>query len=170
METVIKSITNKAKKLWKRIRFDVNICMARRMCHLTSIGNPIVDIRRSCDRLISTTVFLYWYRNLDRHGKCRISLAFAHRQLCIAGRCLVPPPPHLKQIFIKPYKLYVKSIFSFCFTDRIVCLGTMLSQITSLTIVYRLQVQIKENIKAPRHWPLWGNSTGHRWIPRTKGQ
>ena len=28
--------------------------------------------------------------------------------------------------------------------------------------------QIKENIKAPRHWPLWGKSTGDRWIPRTK--
>ena len=26
-------------------------------CHLTSIGNPIVEIRRSYDRLISTTVF-----------------------------------------------------------------------------------------------------------------
>ena len=30
--------------------------------------------------------------------------------------------------------------------------------------------QIKENIKAPRHWPLWGLFTGDRWIPRTKGQ
>ena len=30
--------------------------------------------------------------------------------------------------------------------------------------------QIKENIKAPRHWPLWGEFTGHRWIPRTKDQ
>ena len=26
----------------------------------------------------------------------------------------------------------------------------------------------KENIKAPRHWPLWGESTGDRWIPLTK--
>ena len=33
-----------------------------------------------------------------------------------------------------------------------------------------VQVQIKENIKAPRHWPLWGECTGDRWIPRTKGQ
>ena len=24
---------------------------------------------------------------------------------------------------------------------------------------------IKENIKAPRHWPLWRESTGDRWIP-----
>ena len=24
------------------------------------------------------------------------------------------------------------------------------------------QAQIKENIKAPRHWPLWGESTGDR--------
>ena len=26
------------------------------------------------------------------------------------------------------------------------------------------QVRIKENIKAPRHWRLWGESTGERWI------
>ena len=25
--------------------------------------------------------------------------------------------------------------------------------------------EIKENIEAPHHWPLWGESTGHRWIP-----
>ena len=30
-----------------------------------------------------------------------------------------------------------------------------------------VQAQIKENIKAPRHWPLWGEFTGHRWIPLT---
>ena len=30
--------------------------------------------------------------------------------------------------------------------------------------------QIKENTKAPRHWPLCGAYTGDRWIPRTKGQ
>ena len=33
-----------------------------------------------------------------------------------------------------------------------------------------VQAQIKENIKAPPHWPLWGEFTGNRWIPRTKGQ
>ena len=33
-----------------------------------------------------------------------------------------------------------------------------------------LQAQIKENMKAPRHWPLCGEFTGDRWIPRTKGQ
>ena len=33
-----------------------------------------------------------------------------------------------------------------------------------------IQTQIKENIKAPRHWPLCGEFTGDRWTPRTKGQ
>ena len=33
-----------------------------------------------------------------------------------------------------------------------------------------IQEQIKENIKAPRHWSLLGEFTGDRWIPRTKGQ
>ena len=32
------------------------------------------------------------------------------------------------------------------------------------------KAQIKENIKAPRHWPLWGESTGDRWIPCIKCQ
>ena len=32
------------------------------------------------------------------------------------------------------------------------------------------KAQIKENIKAPRHWPLCGEIAGDRWIPRTNGQ
>ena len=32
------------------------------------------------------------------------------------------------------------------------------------------KVQIKENIKAPRHWPLGWEFTGYRRIPRTNGQ
>ena len=33
-----------------------------------------------------------------------------------------------------------------------------------------IQTQIKENTKAPRHWPLCGEFTVERWIPHTKGQ
>ena len=33
-----------------------------------------------------------------------------------------------------------------------------------------IQAQIKENIKALHHWPLWGEFTGDRSIPHTKGQ
>ena len=29
-----------------------------------------------------------------------------------------------------------------------------------------IQAQIKENIEAPRHWPLCGEFTGDQWIPR----
>ena len=31
-----------------------------------------------------------------------------------------------------------------------------------------VHAKVKENIKAPRHWPLCGEFTGDRWIPRTK--
>ena len=46
-------------------------------------------------------------------------------------------------------------------------MGAIASQITSLNIVYSTVylMQIKENIKAPRHWPLCGEFTGDRWIP-----
>ena len=55
---------------------------------------------------------------------------------------------------------------------RDVIMGVMVSQITSLTIVYStfIQAQFKENTKAPRHWPLWGEFTGDRWIPHVKGR
>ena len=33
-----------------------------------------------------------------------------------------------------------------------------------------IQAQTKENIKALRHWPFWGEFTGDQWIPRTKDQ
>ena len=48
----------------------------------------------------------------------------------------------------------------------------MASQITSLTIVYSTVYSgaDQRNIKAPRHWPLCGEFTGDRWIPRTNGQ
>ena len=51
-------------------------------------------------------------------------------------------------------------------------MGALASQSTNLTIVY-LTVYSgtdKKNIKAPRHWPLWGEFTDDQWIPRTKGQ
>ena len=33
-----------------------------------------------------------------------------------------------------------------------------------------IHAQIKENINVPPHWPLCGEITSDRWIPRTKGQ
>ena len=39
-----------------------------------------------------------------------------------------------------------------------------------LNCLIRRRSKIKENTKAPRHWPLCGEFTGDRWIPRTNGQ
>ena len=33
-----------------------------------------------------------------------------------------------------------------------------------------IRAQIKENSKAPRHWPLCGEFIGDQWIPRINGQ
>ena len=41
-------------------------------------------------------------------------------------------------------------------------MSTMASRITDA------QAQIKENIKATRHWPLWGEFIYDTWIPLTK--
>ena len=51
-------------------------------------------------------------------------------------------------------------------------MGAMASQITAVSVYAQpfAQAHIKENINAPRHWPMWGEFTGDRWIPHTKGQ
>ena len=52
-----------------------------------------------------------------------------------------------------------------------VIMSAMTSQIADFSFAQpTVQGQIEESIKAPRHWPLWGESTGDRWIPLTKGQ
>ena len=53
-----------------------------------------------------------------------------------------------------------------------VIMSVMASQITGISLFAQpyVQVQIKENIKALHHWPLWEASTSAWWIPLTKGQ
>ena len=53
-----------------------------------------------------------------------------------------------------------------------VIMSAIASQINGVPIFAQLfvQVQIKANIKVPRHWPLWRESTGDRWITITKCQ
>ena len=43
----------------------------------------------------------------------------------------------------------------------------MITSLNSVTQSF-IQAQIKENIKAPRYWPLCGEFTGDRWIPCRK--
>ena len=51
-------------------------------------------------------------------------------------------------------------------------MGAMEFQITSLTIVYSAAYSgaDQKKFKAQRHWPLWGEFIGDRWIPLTNGQ
>ena len=53
-----------------------------------------------------------------------------------------------------------------------VIMSAMASQITSVSILCSTVCSgaDKKNTKASRHWPLWGKSTGDRWISLTKCQ
>ena len=66
-----------------------------------------------------------------------------------------------KHLFVS----YIIRIKSFHYSN--VIMNAMASRLFAQPFV---EVQIKETIKAPCHWPLWGESTGHLWIPLTKGQ
>ena len=67
-------------------------------------------------------------------------------------------------------QMEVKQYFSNHYDD--VIMTAMASQITSILIVYSpvIRAHVNENIKALRHWPLCGEFTVDRWIPRTNGQ
>ena len=92
---------------------------------------------------------------------------------------LTPPPPKKKKkicssiipdfcpITMAFCSEHGQSIFLLHYND--VIMGTIASQITSLTILFIqpfIQTQIKENFKALRHWPLYRAFTGnspHKW-------
>ena len=61
------------------------------------------------------------------------------------------------------FKEFALICFIFCHYSDVI-MSAMASQVTMFTQPF-MQVLIKENINAPRHWPLWGEL-----IPRTKGQ
>ena len=62
---------------------------------------------------------------------------------------------------------YGNSRFSMPMHYSDVIMGAMESQITGARVFTQpfVQGQIKENIKALRHWPSWEEFTGDRWIP-----
>ena len=78
----------------------------------------------------------------------------------------------IDDIFTVKWKLYIAAIYLFFsrhYSD--ITIGDIASQITSVSIVYStVSSGVHKKIKAPRHWPLWGEFTGDRWISRTKGQ
>ena len=51
-------------------------------------------------------------------------------------------------------------------------MGAMAYQIICVSSVYPTVCSRADQGKhqSPRHWPLWGEFTGDRWIPHTKGQ
>ena len=53
-----------------------------------------------------------------------------------------------------------------------IIMSAMASQMTGVLIVCSTVCSGADQKKyqAPRHWPLWGESTGDRWIPFKKGQ
>ena len=91
-------------------------------------------------------------------GDLRRSQAKAYLSLMGAFLHLEYPglkgPPPIETSRVLPLYNTVNVTLSHCCD---VIMGVMASEITSLTQSF-IQAQIKENIKAPRHWPFAGNS------------
>ena len=73
---------------------------------------------------------------------------------------------------------YVKNLLIFSITHHWYCDNHMFVQVpvsnslkfyndVIMSAMAFVHVQIKENIKVSRHWPLWREFTGDRWIPRS---
>ena len=116
-------------------------------------------------------------------GFC-FTLSFEYKQCWLSSWCGKQYQPQSKQMKKKTERgRKDKYIYVHCmqFVSRIiggihyydVIMSAIASQITSVLLLFTqpfVQMQIKENIKARRHWPLCGEFTGDRWIPRTNGQ
>ena len=76
-------------------------------------------------------------------------------------------------IRLKVYHQTLKMIHSF-WTSTFITVTSQWAPCRPKSLPSRLfaqqfvQTHSKENIKTPRHWPLWGESTGDRWFLLTK--
>ena len=104
---------------------------------------------------------LYWY--IDNEYIPGIffipNTAYPHRTVMKLHDRTVNLLHNYLSIHITACKMTVLLIDSMHYND--VTMGAIASQITSLTIVHSnvIQTQIKENIKAPHHWPLFAGKT-----------
>ena len=76
-------------------------------------------------------------------------------------------------VTLRYHSLNVSESFTLCTIIKMTSLWVrwrLKSSASRLFTQLFIQTQIKEYIKAPRHWPLCGEFTGDRWIPRTNGQ
>ena len=110
---------------------------------LTGIGIPIINLRRSEDHLSFITLL------------CEIQYTpvrlFTKKMPSYGDR----NPHHKPKTVWRPSEVYNGNPYT--------------NKTASRLFAYPfVQAHIKENIKAPRHWPLWGEFTGHRWIPLTE--
>ena len=114
---------------------------------------------KNLDKIIN---FNFWLNS--ENFKCMWHTAYKHGWMYQVLKNDQSKVTHPNQYFIWMWQ------FQQHYTDVIMI--AMASEIISLTLVFSTDYsdQIKENIKAQCHWPLWGEFTGEQWIPRIKGQ
>ena len=125
---------------------------------------------------------LQWLVLLSRKSKCHFDVRYFYRWMQPLGQTAQFSPQWCKATALT-LPVTVSALWDYpCIPGTClwfhtetehyidVIMGAMAAQITGLSAVTQLFVQtkMKENIKAPRHWPLWGEFTGDQWIPRTK--
>ena len=79
--------------------------------------------------------------------------------------------PHKGPVTRKMFPFDDVIMYTLCATSTTAdSLITRLLTSTNFSRWWFIQAQMKQDIEAPRHWPLCGEFTGDRWIPRTNGQ
>ena len=128
--------------------------------------NRQLYIQNAMNPFIAINHIIFWSPMTEGDGLCAAGVPWI--DLLLSREPLLARKHFVGQCFLSVAVKTTRILSHYC--D--VIMGVMASQINSLTIVYStfIQVQIKENINAQRHWPLCGEFTGDRWIPRTNGQ
>ena len=122
---------------------------------------------RNCWDLLSTWAKIVWWGYRGFHNCIAIADRFTARwDICVQRWALL-----ISRVFLfYGVKMYFTAAsfgwtFHGCAHYSDFIMSVMASQITGVSIVYLNRLaQIKENIKAPHHWPLWGNSPVSGWI------
>ena len=148
----------------------------------TSTGLRLRDVKQTsqvwnnlANCLVSCPTYPENFKNI--HSSCIILITNSDPQIknksCIQGaECTLPKMFQIvsRMIIGVSWKFHKNHSSISHYDDVIMARWRLKSPAPRLFTEPFIQTQTKEKIKAPRHWPLCGEFTGDRWIPRTNGQ
>ena len=146
----------KFTKAFQHFKPNMLRCVGMSVCGCVCGVRVCMHIHHTLFTVHSHSCELWWF--------CYFCNCYFHSQIDVSGEMNNKTMFKWKCIYWEIWS-YCTQQFRFIAVTSWWALWRLKSPALRLFTQQFIQVQIKEDIKAPRHWPLWWEFTSDQWIP-----